>query len=96
MGFVNVELQASPVMTPEQRLWFSVLAQAARDAMGNIVIADDQLRRERMEAKGWFDWGGRDFRMVSALAGLDAGAVHEAWRAGKFTTAKMPREGGHG
>jgi hypothetical protein len=60
-------------------LWRSVIAQAIRDACPLIrPWEDDEVRRDREAARAWLLGDSRDFRLVTALAELDADAVRES------------------
>ena len=64
--------------TPEQTLWQEVLLRAARDATA------PRPSRERDQAQQWFQEGGRDFRLVCSLAGLDPDGVRECYLSGRL------------
>lgn len=70
-------------MTPEQRLWQSVLLTAVQDAVydGENV----ELQNAQRAAAIWLDKAGRDFREVCTLAGMDPQFIADAWRNGKLT-----------
>jgi hypothetical protein len=67
----------------EQELWIGVLGQAINDALGRSSYNRNDYRRDggtydpRLEALAWFKANGDDYRMVAALAGLDADALRE-------------------
>ena len=73
-------------MTPEQRLWQTVIGQAICDAM----MEDPQTLESMMDKKSarfWFDFADRNFRWVCEMAGMNPDAVSEAWRDGRVSRA---------
>ena len=70
-------------MTPERRLWQSVIFQAAVDATNPDPKSEDLLRHKR-EAASWFRGRGRDFCEVCNRAGMDPDFLHEAFVAGRI------------
>ena len=67
-----VELSSAPI-SPEQRLFVGVIANAVMEASGNNIASDQGPRLERtaQSARAWFVNGGEDFHMVCTLAGLE-------------------------
>lgn len=72
-------------MTPERRLWQDVVLRALMDAThpaGDEGNSEDA--RGRRSARQWLREGGKDFRTVCNLAGLDPDFVREKYLAGKI------------
>lgn len=67
-----------------RQLWCAVLMRAVMDALSPNPYSDVD-RRAKRDAISWLDGGGRDFKQVCTLAGLDPEAVHDAWKSGRFT-----------
>jgi hypothetical protein len=56
----------------ERQLWAAVIMQALDDATGVVVNADGRSKEGiRRRARDWFIKGGRDFKEVCALAGME-------------------------
>jgi hypothetical protein len=51
----------------DQRMWCAVILQALNDATSDLKIKP----RDRQNARDWFLKGGKDFRDVCSLAGMD-------------------------
>lgn len=64
-------------MTPETKLWQSVVLRAILDAYGNE-------RKERVNADAWLRYGGHDFRDVCAMAGMDQVFIRQAYVTGRI------------
>ncbi|WP_156458008.1 LacI family DNA-binding transcriptional regulator [Sphingomonas sp. Leaf412] len=60
----------SRAISPEQRLFLGVVANAAIEAAGGRRIGDTH-RTIQQSARAWFANGGDDFAMVCTLAGLE-------------------------
>jgi len=70
-------------MTPEQKLWQSVVVKAALDATSNpSSSSDDYIAKKNADA--WLRTGGRDFKEVCSLAGLDPDFIREAYIGGRI------------
>ncbi len=65
-------------MTPEQRLWQTVLLTAVLDA------TSDRKSLTQAEAEAWLRYGGKQFRKVCHLAGLDPLFIREAYLEGRI------------
>jgi hypothetical protein len=76
-------------MTPEKKLWQSVVLKALTDATAEDPYGSDNLRAKR-DAQSWLESGGKDFRMVCALAEMDPDFVREKYLGGKID-AKLLR-----
>jgi len=72
-------------MTPEKRLWQTVLYKALIDATAQDPQGDENLREKR-RATDWLTKGGKDFRTVCALAEVDPDFVRDAFLAGKINS----------
>lgn len=70
-------------MTPEQKLWQSVVLRAALDATSNPSSSSDDYIAQK-NADAWMRTGGRDFREVCGLAGLDPDFIKEAYVGGRI------------
>lgn len=82
------------MQNPELELWRTVIAQAISDATfcmlrtnsGKLTSEIPVNRKSRglervfdfCAARDWLSWGGKDFREVCHLAGLDPDAVRDA------------------
>ena len=75
-------------MTPEQRLWQTVVMKALTDATAAHPASTDDIRARR-DADDWVRSGGRDYRLVCALAGLDPDFIREAYVAGRIDGALL-------
>jgi hypothetical protein len=60
-----------------------VIFWAVRDATSPVEHTVGVDAYARRYARSWLDNGGRDFRLVCALAGIDAAFIRDAWRAGR-------------
>jgi len=70
-------------MTPEQKMWQSVVVKAALDATSNpSSSSDDYIAKKNADA--WLRTGGRDFKEVCSLAGLDPDFIREAYIGGRI------------
>lgn len=70
-------------MIPEQILWQSVVYKALIDATAlNPYGREDRLAK--FVADRWFRLGGRDYREVCALAGVDSDFIRDNYMAGKI------------
>jgi len=70
-------------MTPEQKLWQSVVVKAALDATSNpSSSSEDHLAQKQADA--WLRAGGADFKEVCNLAGLDPDFIREAYIGGRI------------
>jgi hypothetical protein len=63
--------------TPEQIMWQSVVFRAFLDATG-------EERNPRDEANSWIRRGGRDFKRVVSMAGMDPDFLREAYVSGRM------------
>lgn len=70
-------------MTPEKRLWQTVLMKAALDATADNPYSAEN-RYAKREADRWFRHSQRDFQTVCALAGMDADFIREAYIDGRI------------
>jgi len=70
-------------MTPEQKLWQSVVVKAALDATSNAPSSSDDYSAQK-QADAWFRKGGSDFKEVCSLAGLDPDFIQEAYVGGRI------------
>ena len=70
-------------MTPEQKLWQSVVVKAALDATANYpASSEDHLAQK--QADEWLREGGADFKEVCNLAGLDPDFIQQAYIGGRI------------
>lgn len=67
-------------VTPEQYLWQQVLYRAAIDATADNEPTSGGDAYAKRYARDWFSSGGRDFREVCSMAGLDPDFIHDAWQ----------------
>lgn len=75
-------------MSPEQRMWQTVIIKALTDATaGGMSRRDD--RRAEIEAESWLRSGGRDFFIVCTLAGFDPHFIREKYIAGRIDGALL-------
>jgi hypothetical protein len=70
-------------MTPEQKMWQSVVVKAALDATSNHSSSSDDYIAQK-NADAWLRTGGRDFKEVCSLAGLDPDFIREAYIGGRI------------
>ena len=70
-------------MTPEKRLWQSVVLRAVLDATA-IDPSSDENRRAKPDADRWLHNGGRDFREACSLAGFDPDFIRGAYTSGRI------------
>ena len=70
-------------MTPEQHLWIAVLSQAIADATNPSQA--QEFQNARHYAHRWFKAGGKDYRHVCSLAGIDPDALRE-----RFLACQLP------
>ena len=70
-------------MTVEQELWQAVVLRAAMDALADNPSSDEDQRAKR-DADRWFRFGGRDFREVCTLAGIDPDFIADAYKSGRI------------
>jgi len=75
-------------MSPEQTLWQTVVIKALTDATAVDPSSTDD-RRARHEADSWIRSGGKDYRRVCALAGLDPDFIREAYIDGRIDGALL-------
>ena len=75
-------------MSPEKRLWQAVLFQAFRDA--TYTGDGRQERIHQRKADAWIRAGGKDFRQVCSLAGMDPAFLRDAYIGGRVD-AKLLR-----
>ena len=71
-------------MTPEQKLWWSVVLRACDDATNPRPMGENGMLEGR-RAKAWISGGGEDFMLVCDLAGADPDFVRGAFIAGRLT-----------
>jgi len=74
-------------MTPEQKLWQSVVVKAALDATSNpLQNTKDYTYQElaKKQADAWLRTGGMDFKEVCNLAGLDPDFIRDAYIGGRI------------
>ena len=76
-------------MSPEKRLWQRVLIVALADATAKG--GDPRNRLDRAQAREWVREGGKDFRKVCSLAGIDPDGIIEAFKAGRVRTELFQR-----
>ena len=83
-------------MSPEKRLWQSVVVKALTDATAVDPSSDEDLRAKR-EADSWLRGGGKDFRRVCSLAGFDPDFIRDAYTSGRvdgeLLRSKEPKGG---
>lgn len=77
--------------TVERDLWIAVIARAIVDL--HSTAESVAAVRAREDAARFFERRGADFNQVCSLAGLDADAVQEAYRAGRFETSAHDLQG---
>lgn len=70
-------------ISPEQRLWQSVLYRAVMDATDPDPGSDETIRAKR-DALSWLRGGGKDYRKVCSLAGVDPDFIRDAFLAGRI------------
>jgi hypothetical protein len=70
-------------MTPEQKMWQSVVVKAALDATSNPSPSSDDYMAQK-NADAWLRTGGRDFKEVCSLAGLDPDFIQQAYIGGRI------------
>ena len=70
-------------MTPEQKMWQSVVVKAALDATSNPSSSSDDYIAQK-NADVWLRTGSRDFKEVCSLAGLDPDFIREAYIGGRI------------
>ena len=70
-------------MTPEQKMWQSVVVKAALDATSNPSSSSDDYIAQK-NADAWLRTGSRDFKEVCSLAGLDPDFIREAYIGGRI------------
>jgi hypothetical protein len=76
--------------SPEQQLWQAVLLNAFMDATrGNPSQTPD--RHGMNSADGWIRGGGKDFRIVCALAGMDPDFLRQAYVSGRVCPLRLRR-----
>jgi hypothetical protein len=92
---------------PERVLWMSVLQQAVMDALRAprpthplVAAAVFYAENDRDQARAWIEGGGKDFREVCTLAGVDPEWVQRMYaegraRAPKLRTVRRFAEGGN-
>ncbi len=71
-------------MTPEKRLWQTVVLRAVIDGLSDKKSGDTTERAARREADAWIRAAGSDFREVCSLAGFDPQFLRDAYQAGKI------------
>lgn len=69
-------------MTPEQKLWQTVVILALTEATAVDPYGQERQQAKR-EADAWLRRGGKDFRMVCDLAGFDPRFVRDSYIAGR-------------
>lgn len=77
----------------ELDLWQEVLARAIADT--NLPPTSAANIRDKRDAISWLNTGGKDFRMVCDLAGMDPAFIHDAWKSGRlagFSKTKREKE----
>jgi len=90
---VHTEEDAVKDLTPEERLWATVIERAFLDAKGVIHgVGDNDAVKVRLqkEAYRWFKDGGEDFKEVCTMAGLNHAFVRE--KALKLVAVKHLKE----
>jgi hypothetical protein len=70
-------------ISPEKRLWQTVVYRALIDATAENPAGPENIRAKR-DAISWLKTGGRDFRKVCSLAEIDPDFVREAFLAGRI------------
>ena len=87
VSFNDAREMAGEQAARTRELWASVLLTAFNDAAGPVDpdTVTSQRRADQRAARRWLDHGGRDFRLVCSLAGVDPDAVRENWLSGKIT-----------
>lgn len=92
----SLNCPAAPALFDGRALWSAVIVRAVDDAttlnaslLGSGGRAGDGIR-VRQEARDWLTGGGRDFREVCELAGLDPAGVQR--RMLSIADAGWPRE----
>lgn len=73
--------------TPEQELWQTVVYNAILESL--YPGEGRERRNAKRDAIRWIEFGGRDFKRVCSLAGLDPDFIQDAWRAGRFNLADL-------
>jgi hypothetical protein len=69
-GHAEAEAMNTGAISPEQRLFVGVIANAAQEAAG-VGRTGDEHRTIKQSAHAWFSNNGDDFRTVCELAGLE-------------------------
>lgn len=75
-------------LSPERRMWQSVIEQAFSDAMRPDPKNQNDLREKRIAAN-WIRSCGPDFRLVCDLAGMDPDFLSDAFNAGRVDREVM-------
>ena len=70
-------------MTPEQRLFQSVVLTAVMDATNESETSRDALMNKR-DADAWLRGNRKDYRLICSMAGMDPDFVREAYLAGRI------------
>jgi len=70
-------------MTPEQKLWQSVVVKAALDATAHYPASSEDYSAQK-QADAWLRVGGADFKEVCNLAGLDPDFIRDAYIGGRI------------
>lgn len=69
-------------MTPEKKLWQSVVLKAFTDATADNPSSREDVMAKR-DAIAWITRGGRDYRMVCSLAEIDPDFARDAFLDGR-------------
>lgn len=70
-------------LTPERRLWLTVLLTAVNEALREQRLSASDL--ERYQSANWIKGNSSDFREVCELAGINPDALREKFIAGKIS-----------
>lgn len=65
----------------ERELWQTVVFLAVKDALGG---RDQRAPLSQVQADRWIRGGGKDFRLVCSLAGIEPGFLREAYVSGRI------------
>lgn len=73
------------MIPPERALFQAVIIRAIVDAKGSSASEGPSAESlAQQQARSWLSGGGRDFKMVCSLAGIEASNVRAAYLSGKL------------
>jgi len=71
-------------MTPEQRLWQTVVMRAIIEGLSDKETCAALERKERRKSDAWIRAGRQDFQTACAMAGFDPQFIRDAYVGGRI------------